>query len=227
MTAVRGRDEPRWHASLAVVAAIALYVTLPPKLTFGPLWLFPLLVLGFLIPLSVLAPLRRVETRAQRWASLALIAIVNIFNLASVILLVASLITPSAHHAAQTGKELLLAGVEIWITNIIVFSLWYWEVDAGGPQTRARSNSAADFDAPDFLFPQMNPGAGGEAMCVRTGWRPRFLDYVYLAFNTSTALSPADTMPLTEAAKAFMMVQSTISFVTIAVIVSRAINILG
>jgi len=139
MPVTRTKDEPRWHASLAVVAALALYVSLPPRLTFGPLWLFPALVLGFLIPLSVLAPLRRVETRAQRLASLALIAVVNIFNLASVFLLVASLLMPRAH-AVQTGKELLLAGVEIWMTNVIVFGLWYWEVDAGGPQGRAGAN---------------------------------------------------------------------------------------
>ena len=220
-------DEPRWHASVAVLIALALYMTLPPKVTFGPLWLLPLLVLGLLIPLSIVAPYRKNETALQRAASIALIAVVNLFNIFSVVLLVVQLIHPSAHHKAETGGELLLAGIQIWATNIIVFALWYWELDAGGPEARAHARNAAEFEQPDFQFPQMLGGGQGQAMCVETGWKPLFVDYVFLAFNTATALSPADTMPFSRLAKMLMMTESIISFATIAVIVSRSINILG
>ncbi|MDQ6930159.1 MAG: hypothetical protein M3126_05790 [Candidatus Eremiobacteraeota bacterium] len=218
--------EPRWHAAIGVLLAVALYVTLPPKFTFGPFWLFPLLVLALLVPLLVTSPYRGNETRWHRMASIALIAIVNFFNILSVVLLVTSLIHPSVHHK-ETGGQLLLAGLQIWATNIVVFSLWYWELDSDGPEARAHKNNAAQFENPDFQFPQMLGGAQGGALCVDTGWKPLFVDYVFLAFNTATALSPADTMPLTRMAKMLMMTQSSISFATIAVIVSRSINILG
>ncbi|GAC1389160.1 MAG: hypothetical protein NVSMB31_04730 [Vulcanimicrobiaceae bacterium] len=220
------KSEPRWHASIAVVLALALYVTLPPKVTYGPLWLFPLIVLGLLIPLSLFAPDRKEETTLQRVASISVIAFVNLFNLVSVFLLVYFLIHPSQHHRAETGGQLLLAGIQIWLTNILVFALWYWELDSDGPEARARGSSAADFENPDFQFPQMLGGQDGP-ICVKSGWKPLFIDYAFLAFNTATALSPADTMPLSRLAKMLMMTESVISFATIAVIVSRSINILG
>ncbi|MDP9016716.1 MAG: hypothetical protein M3N19_00150, partial [Candidatus Eremiobacteraeota bacterium] len=101
-----------------------------------------------------------------------------------------------------------------------------WELDSNGPESRSRGASAADFEDPDFQYPQMLGGEGGP-MCAQTGWKPLFLDYVFLAFNTATALSPADTFPLSRLAKMLMMTESVISFATIAVIVSRSINILG
>ncbi|MDP9017621.1 MAG: hypothetical protein M3N19_04810, partial [Candidatus Eremiobacteraeota bacterium] len=159
MTTKAVNTEPRWHASIAVVLALALYVTLPPKVTFGPLWLFPLLVLGLLIPLSLFAPDRKEETTVQRVASIAVIAFVNLFNLVSVFFLVYFLIHPSAHHK-ESGGQLLLAGIQIWLTNILVFSLWYWELDSDGPEARSRGSSAADFKDPDFQFPQMLGGEG-------------------------------------------------------------------
>ncbi|GAC1654367.1 MAG: hypothetical protein NVS9B12_04890 [Vulcanimicrobiaceae bacterium] len=218
-------NEPRWHASVAVVLALALYMTLPSKVTFGPSYVLPLLVLGLLIPLSILAPYRHNETKWQRVASIALIAIVNLYNVLSVLLLVLQLTNPTEPH--KSGGELLQAGVQIWATNILVFGLWYWELDSGGPEQRSHAGNAAEFQAPDFQFPQMVGGGQGPAMCVETGWKPLFVDYIFLAFNTATALSPADTMPLTRMAKMLMMTESVISFATIAVIVSRSINILG
>ncbi len=220
-------DEPRWHASIGILIALALYVTLPQKVTIGPFWLFPLLVLGLLIPLSLASPYRRNETDVQRAASVALIAVVNLFNIFSVALLVVQLIHPSPHHHVQSGRDLLLAGIQIWATNILVFGLWYWELDSGGPEARANARDASKFVNPDFQFPQMMGGAQAPAMCVQSGWKPLFADYVFLAFNTATALSPADTMPLTRLAKMLMMTESAISFATIAVIISRSINILG
>ena len=220
-------DEPRWHASLAVLGTLALYVTLPIKFTIGPLWLFPLLVLGLLIPLSIFAPNRVEETQRARIGSIALIAILTLYNVVSVYLLVYSLIHPSSAHPARTGAELLVAGVHIWLSNILIFGLWYWEFDAGGPELRAKSSNAAAFQTPDFQFPQMTNAGEGAGMAVATGWMPLFMDYLFLSFNTATALSPADTMPFTRLAKMLMMTESLISFATIAVIVSRSINILS
>jgi len=218
--------EPRWHASLAVLATLMLYVTLPQKLTIGPLWLFPLLVLGLLVPLSIFSPNRVAETNRARIGSIALIAILTAYNIVSVYLLVHSLIHPDSAHP-KTGGELLVAGVHIWVSNILIFGMWYWEFDAGGPEERAKSPNAAAFPNPDFQFPQMMNAGEGLGMAVETGWMPLFADYLFLAFNTGTALSPADTMPFTRLAKMLMITESVISFATIAVIVSRSINILG
>ncbi|MBV9972210.1 MAG: hypothetical protein JO135_02635 [Candidatus Eremiobacteraeota bacterium] len=216
-------DEPRWHASLAVIAALALYITLPPKVTFGPLWLFPLLVLSLLVPLSIFAPMRRHETAAQRFWSIVLIAVVNLFNIVSLALLVNSLVNRPAHVPAATGQHLLVGGIQIWLTNILVFALWFWELDAGGPEKRAHAESACDFPGPDFYFPQMTT----ELRAIEPTWKPLFGDYLFLAFCSATALSPADTMPLTRLAKMLMLAEALVSLVTIAIIVSRAINILS
>lgn len=219
--------EPRWHASLAVLAAMALYITLPPRLTIGPAWIAALLTLAVLIPLSVLSPRRYVETRRVRFWSIVLIAIVNFFNLASVLLLVAQFFhggTPVAHSAAT----ILRIGAQIWLTNILVFSLWFWEIDGRGPDARAQAKAASDFQDADFLFPQMQMAiAGGKPVpCVDPHWKPQFLDYLYLAFTNSTAFSPADTMPLSLWAKGLMTVEALISLMTIAIVFSRAVGLL-
>jgi len=216
-------DEPRWHASIAVILSLILYVTLPPRLTFGPLWLVPLLTLGLLIPLSILAPGRRGEKRWQRRASIALIAIVNAANIVSLALLI-HLLTHPTHGRAATGQQLLMAAFEIWLMNVLVFGLWYWETDGGGPDSRWHSTNNGPRRA-DFLFPQMVPTQ--IAAPASAPWRPKFFDYVFLAFCTATAFSPADTFPLTQTAKFLMMIEALVSFITIAVIAARAINIIS
>jgi hypothetical protein len=219
------RHEPRWHASLAVVAAMVLYITLPPRLTIGPAWVAPALVLLLLIPLSILVPRRHRETRRTRFWSILLIAIVNFFNLTSVLLLVGGLFRPekAALHAAGI---LLRTGAQIWATNILVFALWFWELDGDGPDARAHANAATEFEGADFLFPQMQMAlAGGDDMqCIDRNWKPQFIDYLYLAFTNSTAFSPTDTMPLSRWAKILMTVEALISLITIAIVVARSIN---
>lgn len=216
-------DEPRWHSSLAVVAILVLYCTLPAKLTIGPTWLALLLVLGLLIPLSVLAPRRRAETTWQRAASVALIAIVNLFNLASVVLLTAGIVT---HHSAVTdGVELLQAGGQIWLANVLVFGLWYWEIDGGGPDQRSRAPSAMAFERADFLFPQMML-SDERVACFEKNWKPLFVDYLYVAFTDALAFSPTDAMPISRTVKMLMAMEAIISFLTIAVVVSRAVGII-
>jgi len=189
---------------------------LPGKFTIGPNWLMPVLELVILIPLTLTAPRRLPhENRMQQWMAVASIAIVNIANFASLYLLIWTLLF---NGKSVDGKQLLYSSVAIWATNIIVFGLWYWEIDRGGPDDRLRD----DHEAPDFLFPQMTaPG------CTYDGWAPRFIDYLYVAFTNATAFSPTDTMPLTPMAKVLMMLQSLCSLATIAIVASRAINILS
>lgn len=215
-------EEPRWHAALGVVVALALYITLPPKFTFGPFWLAPLLVFGLLVPLLLLSPRRHRESTWQRVASIAHIAILNFFNLATLVLLLIHLVNNSGHKFS--GLELVLAAVQIWFTNLIVYALWFWEVDGGGPDPRARGTFDQVHAGADFLFPQMALGADIQKAY---GFRPRFFDYVYLSFNTATAFSPTDTFALTPMAKLLMMGEGITSLVTIAVIAGRAVNILS
>lgn len=213
--------EPRWHAAIAVVLALALYVTLPPKIVVGPLWLLPLLVLVILVPLMILAPRRVEEAGWQRAASIVQIAILNAFNVATLAALFAQQLSTHRRHNI-TGEDLLLGAVQIWLTNVIVYGLWYWEIDGGGPRMRDRTEFP---DAPrDFLFPQM---ALAPDIREKLAWRPHFLGYVFLAFNTATAFSPTDTFPLTGFAKSLMMAESLTSLVTIAIIAGRALNLLG
>ncbi|HEY2475504.1 MAG TPA: hypothetical protein VGI19_11985 [Candidatus Cybelea sp.] len=221
------RSEPRWHASVAVLAALLLYTTLPERLVLGHTWVAAVLILLILIPLSILAPRRHRETRRTRFWSILLIALVNFFNLASVLLLIAGLFHPEKARM-HSAAELLRTGVQIWLTNILVFSLWFWELDGDGPDARAHAAAATEFKNADFLFPQMQMAiSGGEnSRCIDPLWKPQFVDYLYLSFTNSTAFSPTDTMPLSRWAKALMTVEAMISLVTVAVVVSRSVNII-
>ena len=157
-----GREsmEPRWPASLAVAAALLLYMTLPGTLTIGPGWVIPALEAALLIPLTVRAPYRhRGEVRLIRYASLLLIALVNLAVVASLALLVNLVLSGEA----VTGRQLIFSGIQIWLTLILVFSLWYWEVDRGGPGIRGQADQAD----PDFLFPQLATHELGQ-----TEWMP-------------------------------------------------------
>lgn len=216
--------EPRWPASLAVLVALALYIALPDRLTlpFGPTslrpferWFMPVLEMALLLPLSLAAPRRhRNEPPWARLGAIGLIAVVNLANVISLGLLVESLL----HGSKATGTQLVFEAINIWLTNVIVFALWYWELDRGGPDDR----SSPRHRQPDFLFPQMvTPG------CTSGAWSPGFLDYLYLAFTNATAFSPTDTMPLTPLAKMLMLVQSAASLLTVALVAGRAVNILS
>ncbi|MDB5058397.1 MAG: putative rane protein [Chloroflexi bacterium] len=208
------RNEPRWPATVAVIAAISLYLALPSRFIFGPPIALPILEAILIIPLSIVAPHRRVnETRWQRWAAIALIAIINIANVASLVLLIDRLI----NGGKIVGTNILIAAFEIWLTNIIVFALWYWELDRGGPDDR----SMPGHRQPDFLFPQMVTPE-----CTTERWSPAFLDYLFVAFTNATAFSPTDTMPLTPMAKTLMMLQALASLITVALVAARAVNIL-
>ncbi|HEY7928105.1 MAG: hypothetical protein ACHQ06_03585 [Candidatus Dormibacteria bacterium] len=208
--------ESRWPATLAVVAAIVLYVTLPASLVLGPRWILPALEGAILVPLTVARPHRHAgEAGPSRIAAIVLIAIANVGNVASLVLLIHDLLV---HGGAITGRTLVFAAIQIYLTNVIIFGLWYWELDAGGPARRL----AGDARFPDFLYPQMN--APNHAP---SGWRPHFIDYLYVSLTNATAFSPTDTMPLTHLAKILMGLQSVASLLTVALVAGRAVNILN
>jgi uncharacterized membrane protein len=213
---VAARSEPRWPASLAVVVAIALYFTLPSRFVLGPMWLIPALEGAALIPLSLFAPRR--TPKETPWAQVLAVVLIAIVNVANVVSLIALVRVILAHSKDLTGAQLLVTAASIWLTNVIIFALWYWELDRGGPDERM---SGAHRE-PDFLFPQMStPG------CTPQNWTPAFIDYLYVAFTNATAFSPTDTMPLTPWAKTLMMIQSIASLLTITLVAARAVNILS
>jgi hypothetical protein len=217
------KEEPRWHAALAVVAILLLYATLPPRIIVGPFWLLPLLVLGILVPLLIFSPHRHRESEKARFASIAHIAILGLFNVATVVLFLVQLLS-AHHHRVFGGQELLLAAVQIWLTNILIYALWFWEIDGGGPSARCHQSFVDNPELGDFMFSQslLDP-----ELRAKLNWRPRFLDYLFLAFTNATAFSPTDTFPLTALGKTLMMAEALTSLVTIAVVAGRAISLLG
>lgn len=214
-------SEPSWPAGLAVLVAMALYVSLPSKIISASVggnlirFLAPALELALLVPLTVAGPRRHVtESGNRRRASLTLTGIVSLANVAGLALLVHYLVVTGNGVA---GRQLLLAAVQIWWTNVIAFGLLYWEFDGGGPPARMRNLQAPR----DFAFVQMT-----DPEVSAPGWRPRFGDYLYVSFTNASAFSPTDTLPLTRWAKTLMMAQSTVSIVTLLLVAARAVNIL-
>jgi len=207
--------EPRWQVSLGVVAAIALQVTLPGEVLIRPRWVLPAVAVSLLVTLIVANP-RRInrESPVLRAASMALIAVISLSNAWSAGRLVTDLVRGDA---TADAAELLLTGGAIWLTNVIAFGLWYWELDRGGPVGRAHGRQPH----PDFLFVQMqNPEL------ARPDWEPTFVDYLYLSFTNAAAFSPTDVLPLSRWAKLTMLVQSAVSLTTVALVVARAVNTL-
>ena len=212
----RGRPEPRWPASVALLAIGALHYALPSSLTPGPDWLLLVCVTLLLIP-AIIA-YQRGRRDINQVIGFIIMALVTSELVASLGLLIAGL--PSHKQSPQT---LLIAAVGLWASNILVFASWYWRLDAGGPNEREVRGTHT---GGAFLFPQMtmDPELKSE-MCGHT-WSPGFVDYLFLAFNTSTAFSPTDVPVLTRWAKLMMMVQSLISLTAVVVLAARAINIL-
>jgi len=209
------KGEPRWPVSLGILAAIAMQIALPDHLAPHPRWVLPVLESLLLIGLVAANP-RRIELRSGplRAASTVLIALISMANAWSVGALISGLVRGMERGSAP---HLLTSGSAIWLTNVIAFCLWYWELDRGGPVARA----CALRPYPDFLFPQMTKPEMAPAH-----WEPAFVDYLYLSFTNATAFSPTDVMPLSAWAKLTMMVQSAVSLATVALVIARAVNIL-
>jgi hypothetical protein len=209
--------EPRWPAALAMLALGGLYAGLPPSLLpVGPRWMVPSLMFVLLVPAIVTH--RRGRHRVNQLLGYALNGVVTLAMIVSLWLLIRAL--PS--HTESSG-QLLLSAAGLWVCNILVFASWYWRLDAGGPHQRALTTGHTDGA---FLFPQMAMDPQVKIATGEQAWAPHFVDYLFLAFNTSTAFSPTDTAPLSRWAKVLMMTQSTISLLVIAVLAGRAVNIL-
>lgn len=209
--------EARWQVTLATAVAIALQVGVPGRMVLiRPTWVLPV-VQGVLLVGLVSANPHRInrESRILRLLSLTLAAVISFANAWSLGRL-AYILVHGGPGADQAGP-LLVTGAAIWITNVVVFALWYWEFDRGGPVARAQGTDPyPDFQFPQMLAPEMAP----------PHWEPAFADYLYLAFTNAAAFSPTDVMPLSRWAKLAMTLQSAISLVTAALVVARAVNIL-
>jgi uncharacterized membrane protein len=214
-----GSRDPFWPAQLTVAAAIALALDLPSRITIAQVWLLPSIEGVLLLGLVMTTPWVPLHRHAQRrLVALGLVGLVTTSNLVNLGLLVHDIL-----HKNPGGHALLLAGVEIWLTNVLLFTVLYWELDRGGPIARRMPElTPPDFlKPPDFLFVQMTD--------IKLGgldWIAGYIDYLYTSFTNATAFSPTDTMPLTPAAKLLMLVQSGASLLTLGVVFARAINIL-
>jgi len=217
MGPVTGRQpEPRWPAIIALFAVGGLRLALPEELSAGPKWLL-LAVVGVLLVPTVVTN-RKNMYRINQIFGYLLTAIITLDMTWSLWQLVAAL--PSHR---QTPVELLRSAAALWLTNIIVFASWYWRLDGGGPHARDLKGVHTDGA---FLFPQMTLAPDARRQMGEQCWSPGFVDYLFLAFNTSTAFSPTDCPVLSRWAKVLMMIQSLISFATVVLLAARAVNIL-
>ncbi len=207
--------EPRWPAITALLSLGGLHLALPESMTAGPDWL--LLVLIALLAMSLVLARRLGRSDLNQWLGYVTLALVTLDEVWSLFALLSGL--PSHR---ESPMQLLRSAAILWLSNILVFASWYWRLDAGGPNIRDQKESHVDGA---FLFPQMTLPADQSASS-RNGWRPGFVDYLFLAFNTSTAFSPTDVPVLSRWAKLLMMVQATIALATVIVLAARAINIL-
>ena len=201
--------------SLSVVAAIVLQLALPRKLALPPVWLLPAAGVSLLVGLLVVNP-NRIDRRSRviRSMSIGLTIVLSLANAASAARLIVNVVNG---HMGTKATPLLWSGASIWSTNVIVFGLWFWELDRGGPAARAHGVH----HYPDFLFPQMTSPEFAPA-----DWEPQYVDYLYLSFTNATAFSPTDVLPMVRWAKMTMLLQSAVSLSTVALVIARAINIL-
>ena len=210
------KPEPRWQALLAFVAVAGIYLALPKNLIVGPIWLLPTLILGLLLPTVVSH--RSGKRSLNRVLGILINGITTIALVASVGLLVKSL--PSRREAPL---ELLFSGALLWLTNVIVFALWYWRLDGGGPTAR---HEHPTFGSKSFLFPQMQLEKSERGRFECEGWRPIFVDYLFIAFTQSSTFGPTDAPLLARWAKVFAMVQVFISLSIVILLISRAVGVL-
>lgn len=218
------RDAPFWHhehkgesrlpINVVVALVILMQLTLPKSLNISFPWFICGIEAALLVLINILEP-RRVSSHSgtPRNLSLGLAAAMSAANLYSI----ARLINELLNGQVRDAKSLLLTGGSIWLTNVIVFALWYWEFDRGGPGARA----AAKKSVPDFMFPQMS-----DPDLAAPHWSSSFFDYLYISFTNSSAFSATDVLPLTRWAKALMLLQSVTSLIVVALVVARAVNIL-
>ena len=210
------KPEPRWQALAAFLAIGGIYLALPAKLIIGPIWLLPTIIVVLLVP-TVMSH-RAGKRSLNRVLGLIINGITTVALIGSVVLLVRAL--PSHQ---ESPLALLRSGGLLWLTNVIVFALWYWRLDGGGPTVRQEANK---FGSTSFLFPQMQipHDERQQFECIR--WRPRFVDYFFVAFTQSSTFGPTDAPLLARWAKALSMIQIFISLSIVILLISRAVGVL-
>ncbi len=212
------RFEPRWLVILTILVVLALLAFLPGRIRLLPAWFPYVLVVIELIPIFAVQ-LTRADPRwlkLERWMTTLFIIIIIIANLAGLANLFQKMIQNTTE---LTGLQLFASSIAVWTLNILGFSLLYWQVDRGGAEARVNHSE----NRPDWLFPH----EGAPEELVKPGWFPTYIDYLYLGFSTATAFSATDVLPLTGRAKMLMMLNSSISLLTLVVVAARAINILS
>jgi hypothetical protein len=210
------KPEPRWQALAAFLAVAGIYLALPRHLIIGPIWLLPTLIVALLLPTVVT---HRVGKRSlNRALGVVINGITTVALIGSVALLVRAL--PSHR---ETPLELLRSGALLWLTNVIVFALWYWRLDGGGPTNRHEQKK---FGSTSFLFPQMQVPREERAEFQCVPWRPRFVDYLFVAFTQSSTFGPTDAPLLARWVKALSMLQIAISLCIVVLLISRAVGVL-
>jgi hypothetical protein len=210
------KPEPRWQAILALLAIGGIYLALPRDLVIGPIWLVPAVIVVLLVPTVVS---HRVGGQSvNRTLGIIISGITTLALIGSVILLVRTLPTQR-----ESPLQLLRSGGLLWLTNVIVFALWYWRLDGGGPTLRHKQKK---FGSTSFLFPQMQIPHDERVQfeCVR--WRPLFIDYLFVAFTQSSTFGPTDAPLLARWAKIFTMTQISISLTIVVLLISRAVGVL-
>jgi len=213
MAEVRG--EPRWPMTLAVVSVIVLTSVLPDRLSALPTWVFPTVLTILLLALIATDPGAITKTsRALRWLSIALVVVMAVSALSATTRLIRDLVEGSPITANAT--TLLATGASVWVINIVAFALLYWEFDCGGPAARAHGMAPH----PDLAFPQQL-----EPDVAPPGWRPQFVDYLYVGITDAVAFSPTDAMPLAPWAKLAMAIEAVISLVILGLVIARAVNV--
>ena len=211
-----GDPESRWPVLIAILAAVAIQHAIPEQYTVLPRWPLVVMELTLLLVMLVINPVRLSRpTTIGRWAGLILTAAITIDNTASAVVLAKRILSGEVSNDAAV---LLGGGAGIFVTNVIAFGIWYWELDRGGPFARRAGQNRF----PDFSFPQMSDPTNAQP-----DWRPTFVDYLYVSFTNVVAFSPTDTMPLARWAKLMMAVQAMVSMATIALVIARAVNVLG
>jgi hypothetical protein len=216
--------EARLPAALAVLVAIGLYAALPDTLIVGPRLVVPVLELALLVPLVAFNPRRLTrENRVMRRLSILLVLVTAAANLVALVLLVDQLVQGSS----VKGTQLLLAAGQVWMTNIIIFALAYWELDRGGPVRRTQL-SRQNLPPADFRFAQDEDHDAVREVAarssVKSGWTPGFVDYLYVSITNSSAFSPTDTMPLSPRAKMLMGTESVSAIMLSVLVIARGVS---
>jgi hypothetical protein len=210
------KPEPRWQALLALLAVGGIYLALPHSLVIGPTWLLPVVIIVLVTPTIVAHRTGRYSL--NRALGLVTSSVITLALIASVVLLVLGV---PAHKEAPLA--LLCSGAELWLTNVLVFALWYWRLDSGGATKRQQRG---EFGSRSFVFPQMQIEKVERSRFECTGWRPYFIDYLFIAWTTSSTFGPTDAPLLARWAKVFTMLQIAISLTIVIVLISRAIGVL-